>query len=86
MKAVGDTYRKRSMDELADLAIEILRQHNGQPLGCGYIGERLFPGAIHRGSAPFARIAGRAMKRLERDGKAKWGKLTEYGSQGWYAT
>lgn len=81
MKAVAEDYKKRSLDELADEAMEIIRRNPG--VRCGYIGERLFADAPHhRGTAPFARIAGRVMKKLEREGRAIC--IIKNGWHGWH--
>lgn len=81
MKAVSESYETRSMDELGLAALEILRRSPG--LRCGSIGGYLFAGAHHRGSAPFARLAGRVMRRLEKSGRAVF--IIENGWGGWYA-
>lgn len=83
MKAVSDNYQVRPMHILCGEVLEILRSNDGRPIRCGHIGEQLFHDAIHRGSAPFARIAGKVMKRLKRSGLVKWSS-TEYG--GWELT
>ena len=75
MKATPDGYRPRPMKILCQEALEILRESD-DPLRCGYLGDRLFREAVHRGSAPFARIAGKVMRRLEKVG------LAEYGNRG----
>ncbi len=82
MKAVQDEYRRRSMDELCEDALRILRDANG-PVRCGYIGEQLFFDAIHRGSAPFARIAGKVMQQLQREGRASWDPGPRGSFGGW---
>lgn len=80
MRAVDDDYSKRSMDELAEHALQIITEQPG--LRCGGIGDQLFRDvATLRGSAPFARLAGKVMRKLEREGKAYYcGK----GFGGWY--
>ncbi len=71
MKAVPDDYQTRPMHVLCEEALEQLRDAT-EPRRCGYIGEQLFWDATHRGSAPFARIAGKVMKRLKDAGLAEW--------------
>ena len=70
------------MAELEDAAIDVLKQWGNRPLGCGVIGEGMFPGAVHRGSAPFARIAGKVMRRLLAAGRVEWG--LKNGTTGYY--
>jgi hypothetical protein len=82
MKATDDTYRKRSLDELGVEALAILQRQPG--LRCGALGEALFREATHRGSAPFARLAGRVMKKLERRGLAEE-RSDGNGWSGWHA-
>ena len=84
MRAVGADYQPRTMDQLEAAAILVLERYRGQTVRCGLIGEQMFPDAIHRGSAPFARIAGKVMRRLEAKGKAHHGKLHSRGEYGWY--
>ncbi len=83
MKSTPDDYQPRPMDVLCQSALEILREADGHPIRCGYIGGLLFPDAIHRGSAPFARIVGKAMRRLDSSGLAVW-RAT--GCCGWVVT
>ncbi len=83
MKATPDDYQPRPMGVLCQAALEILRDANGQGLRCGLLGDRLFPDAILRGSAPFARIAGKVMHRLDSAGLATW-CADDYG--GWVIT
>ena len=85
MKATPDNYKPRSMPVLCQEALAVLRDAN-QPLRCGYIGERLFPDAIHRGSAPFARIAGKVVRRLESQGLVAWEQNANSGFGGWVLT
>jgi len=87
MQVVRDDYERRSMDELEVEAIEILGKA-GHTLRCGYIGERLFHDHVDfiRGSAPFARIAGKVMKRLEKKDLARYGMLNGRGEFGWHLT
>ena len=65
MRAVADEYEPRSLDQLEQDALAILLRFEGQALSCGSIGDLLFKEATHRGSARFARIAGKVMRRLE---------------------
>ncbi len=83
MRSTPDDYQKRTMEELADAALEILREQPG--LRCGTLGERLFPMATLRGSAPFARLAGRVVRLLEKQGKATHLYNPSTGLGGWYA-
>ena len=85
MKAVPNDYQTRPMTQLCQDALEILRETEHGPVRCGYIGNKLFPDAIHRGSAPFARIAGKVMKRLEHAGYAEW-QRDGTGWGGWIVT
>lgn len=82
MKATRDDYRKRSLAELADEAFLILKasQHN-LPMSAARVGEQLFSAAVHRGTAPFARIAGRVLRLLERQGRAVW--IVDGDTTGW---
>lgn len=73
-----DEYKKRSMAELADAALEIIQAQPG--MRCGLIGDRLFRGkAYMKGSAPYARLAGKVMKVLQEEGRAYYGS-----NSGWY--
>ena len=72
------------MSELEIVALEILSRYEGTVLGCGTIGDELFPGG--HGSAPYARIAGKVMKRLKRRGLATWGRAACGDSYGWRKT
>jgi len=72
MQAVRDDYEPRSMQALCQEALQLLRkQAPGRLSHCAHIGEQLFFSARHRGSCPFARIAGKVMKRLKDAGLAK---------------
>ena len=82
MRAVDDSYESRTLEDLAVTCLGILS--NDQLMRCGYIGGQLFPGAIHRGSAPFARQAGRVMRVMERSGWAV--SESRDGWQGWRLT
>lgn len=85
MQAVRDDYKRRSMCLLCQDALEILREIKHGPVRCGYIGGRLFwDAAHHRGSAPFTRIAGKVLKRLEHAGLAEWQRNQNFG--GWVVT
>lgn len=84
MKAVPDNYQARPMHVLCQEALEMLREADGQPLRCGYIGSHLFWAATHRGSAPFARIAGKVVRRLDRAGLAV--SSISHGYGGWVVT
>lgn len=58
------------MDQLADEAHALLLEHG--PMRCGQLGSWLFPdatGAVNC-SCPYARIAGKATKRLQEQGRA----------------
>lgn len=55
----------RSMEELERAALEILARRPESPISCGCLGDELFVGRLHKGTAPFARITGKIMKRLE---------------------
>lgn len=87
MKAVNDGYKKRSMIELELEVLNVLRNNIDRPVRCGWIGEQIFKDHVdfYRGSAPFARIAGKITKRLEKKGFAKWSgggwMLTEKGKR-----
>lgn len=85
MKAVSDEYEPRSMDALCGEALEILRANDGQALGCGFIGSKLFRDARHRGSAPFARLAGKVMARLKAKGLAEY-RMARDRRYGWTVT
>ena len=84
MRAVDDDYHPRTMEQLEAAAILVLQRYRGQTVRCGLIGEQMFPEAIHRGTAPFARIAGKVMRRLEAKGKVRYGRLRTRGEYGWY--
>lgn len=62
-------YKPRSIDELAAEALKVILKTPG--VRCGYIGDELFGdhGRLS-GSAPYARIAGKVMKKLESEGLA----------------
>lgn len=82
--SVHEAYRKRTMAELADEAIAIIIKQPG--LRCGQIGDELFGDhAVLIGSAPYARLAGRVMKRLERQNLAFY-QIRRDGFGGWYPT
>lgn len=75
-------YMSRTMDQLADEALEIIRKTPG--LRCGTIGDHLFGDhARLLGTAPYARITGKVMRKLEREGKAVY-RLAADGWDGWY--
>lgn len=70
------------MEELEELALEAIRQQPG--LRCGGIGDRLFKHISYmKGSAPYARLAGKVMKRLEARGLAYYDSK---GFGGWRPT
>lgn len=72
MRAVKDDYQSRTMPVLCEEALAILCDvESGKWLRCSYIGEQLFRDAYFRGSCPFARIAGKVLKRLEAIGLAR---------------
>lgn len=72
MCAVSSDYRPRSMGVLCQEALEILRHPDHTSfLSCNQIGEMLFRDATYRGSAPYALIAGKVLKRLAAAGLAK---------------
>ena len=67
-------------------ALEVLRRENGRLVGPGYVGSELW-GERQRGgncSCPWARPAGKVLKRLERAGLAEW--VHEGSSWGWRVT
>lgn len=76
--------KRRSMEELEIAAIATLARAN-QPVRCGWIGNGMFPGR-HRGSAPYARLAGKVIRRLERKGLATFESRGRWGSWGWVLT
>ncbi len=79
--AVRRDYAGRSMDELGDLAMQVIERQPG--LRCGAIGDHLFGDhSTLLGSAPYARIAGKVMKQLERQGRAY--VQVRDGWFGWY--
>ena len=84
MKATPDNYKPRAMPTLCQDALEMLREATW-PVRCGYIGNELFPDAIHRGSAPFARIAGKVVRKLEAAGLIEYLQDTT-GFGGWVVT
>lgn len=74
----------RTMAELEVAAMEIIKRQPG--MRCGRIGDELFPNGF-RGSqcsAPFARIAGKVMSRLQKQGRAMI-KADADGWWGWHA-
>jgi hypothetical protein len=81
MKAVNEEYQTRSLDELGEAALTYIRRCPGAR--CGAIGDAIFKDHVHtlRGSAPFARLAGKVMRHLERQGKAR-SKVT----RGWHGS
>lgn len=81
MKAMKKSYKPKSMK---DLEIEVLRILKSSPgLRCGLIGEKLFPEVEHyRGSAPFARIAGKVVRGLQRKGLVE--VKIRNGKFGWF--
>lgn len=86
MKSTPPDYKRRSMAVLCQEALEILREYHGQPLGCGLIGGQLFRESTQRGSAPFARLAGKVMKRLECAGLVRYGRARRSHWAGWLVT
>jgi len=81
--SVHADYKPRTIAELADEAFEILIRRPG--LGCGSIGNMLFGGVAHiNGSAPYARLAGKAVRLLEREGRAVY-RIGRDGYGGWHA-
>lgn len=84
MKATPDDYKPRPMAQLCQEVLEILRDTH-DPVRCGYIGGMLFPECIQRGSAPFARIAGKVTRKLGIAGLAEW-KHDRSGFGGWVVT
>lgn len=86
MKAVADDYKSRSMCVLCQDALEILRSAGGQSIRCGRLSDELFADATHRGSAPFARIAGKVTRRLKDAGLATWQVSVLGGWGGWVVT
>ena len=76
---------RRNMAELERDALIIISRQPG--LRCGGIGDQLFKGIkVLRGSAPFARFAGKVMKRLEADGKVRYDQKANGGDGGWFPT
>ncbi len=90
MKAVADDYTPRTMAQLEEQALELLRTCPHPTVGCGWIGRQIFAGAHQRGSAPFARIAGKVMRRLQKRGLVAYGvahgRSERDDTYGWYAT
>jgi len=85
MKAVSKSYKRRTIEQLADEAFEILRKQN-RLASCAYVGEQLFRDDVQtmRGSAPFARIAGKVLRKLREQGRATW-TVDGTGGSGWKA-
>ena len=85
MKAVSNDYQPRTMDELEHDALLVLSRD--RLMRCGSIGERIFGDHVvtWRGSAPFARIAGKVMRRLEKRGLAVT-RANRHGDWGWCLT
>lgn len=84
MRATKDGYKRRTIEQLADEAFELLRKTD-RLASCAWIGEQLFRDEAHfRGSAPFARIAGKVMRRLKAQGRAIW-TVDATGWSGWKA-
>lgn len=81
MRAVQDDYKQRSMETLCQEALEILRASSSL-VGCSYMGEQLFRDATFRGSCPFARIAGKILKRLKDAGLAE-NSAGRYNASAW---
>ncbi|WP_417744737.1 hypothetical protein [Rosistilla oblonga] len=86
--AALEGYEPRSIDELGLLAMHIIGvTRDNRPVRCGLLGELLFKDApvTMRGSAPYARIAGRVVRKLEGKGfacyepKSGGWKLTSHG-------
>lgn len=87
MKAVCDDYKPRSMEVLCQEALEILRA-SASLMRCSFIGEQLFRDATFRGSCPFARIAGKVVRRLREAGLAEIqiGRGGHASAWGWSVT
>lgn len=81
-KTARDGYHPRTLASLADEAYVFLRGSSGL-MSAARVGEAIFPDATHRGSAPFARIGGRVLRLLERQGRAV--RVIERGWSGWRA-
>lgn len=82
---MSEKRRTRTMEglELDALAItEAINHHH--PASCAVIGEHLYRDRTMRGSAPYARIAGKVMRRLESKGQAVY--LVMRGVAGWRLT
>ena len=89
MRSVSDNYQSRSMVVLCGEALAILCDASRDDwLRCSYIGRQLFRDAHCRGSAPFARIAGKVMRRLEAAGFARreFKVIGKYYNFGWSVT
>lgn len=84
--AVRDSYKKRSMAELELAALKALAEYNGNPVGCGTLGDRMFhdQDCYIKGSAPYARLAGRVVRRLKESGEAEYVFRSDWG--GWVIT
>lgn len=75
--------QRRNMTELKEDALCVITDRPG--LRCGGIGDQLFKHVKQlNGSAPFARVAGKVMKRLEADGLARYDPKANGGFGGWF--
>lgn len=85
MKAVSKEYKRRTIEQLADEAFELLLKAD-RLASCAWVGEQLFRDDVQtmRGSAPFARIAGKVLRKLKAQGRATW-TVDGTGWSGWKA-
>ena len=76
---VQEGYRKRTIEELSQLALIEFQLRHGGPIRPGSLGDRLFPesvGAVNC-SCPYARIAGKVLRHMEKK------DLIYHGRDGW---
>lgn len=85
MRSTSKEYKRRTIEQLADEAFELLRKTD-RLASCAWIGEQLFRDEVEtmRGSAPFARIAGKVLRKLKAQGRAIW-TVDAMGWSGWKA-
>lgn len=78
-----DDSDRRTMAQLEEDAFTAIKEQPG--LRCGAIGDVLFDHvSTAGGSAPFARIAGKVMKRLEKKGLAFFDPKANSRFGGWF--
>lgn len=78
--SVHTDYRPRTMGELENSALEVLHKW-GTSLPCSVIGEGMFEDHAHvNGNCPYARIAGRVMRRLREKNLAVCDRKTGHWS------